>query len=114
MQPNTLRHLRDVLRHANFAKELDSSKVGAENTDPVVAFAAERVLSIIGEAVTRIRDEEPIVLESISGWREIIRMRNRIIHSYERIDPVVVQDTLVNGIPLLIAEVEQLLGDQAP
>jgi uncharacterized protein with HEPN domain len=72
-----------------------------------VKRAVERELEIIGEAVKRIIDTDNTI--SITDSRKIIALRNRIIHGYDSVDDAVIWNVIVNNIPLLQKEVENLI-----
>lgn len=73
----------------------------------LVKRAAERNLEIIGEAVNRILKEDPDF--PITDAYRIIGLRNQIIHGYDSISDENVFSVIVNHLPLLKTEVEQLL-----
>ena len=50
--------------------------------------AVEREFEIIGEAMNRMEKVDPYL--TISGKRQIIGMRNRVIHGYDKIDNEIV------------------------
>lgn len=60
----------------------------------------ETGIQIIGEAAKSLspdfRDQKPEV-----EWKEIIRMRDKIVHHYFKVDPDVVWETVNYDIPLL-------------
>jgi len=70
--------------------------------------AVMRCLEVIGEAANRIsqdfRQQHPEI-----AWRDIIGMRNRLIHDYVRIDLEKVWDTVQRDIPVLIEQIEPLV-----
>lgn len=69
--------------------------------------AVEREFEIIGEALNRIDaidDDIPI-----SNKRQIIGMRNRVIHGYDAIDDSIIWGTIIKHLPVLKQEVEDLL-----
>ncbi|NPV01643.1 MAG: DUF86 domain-containing protein [Brevinematales bacterium] len=72
-----------------------------------VKRAVERELEIIGEAVKRIIDTDNAI--NITDSRKIIALRNRIIHGYDSVDDAVIWNVIVNNIPLLQKEVENLI-----
>lgn len=69
--------------------------------------AVEREFEIIGEAINRIDKIDSTIL--ISGKRQIVSMRNRVIHGYDKIDDEIVWGTIVRHLPILKAEVKELL-----
>ena len=71
--------------------------------------AVERNLEIIGEALSRILKEEPGI--TISNSRKIVDTRNKIIHGYEDVSDEILWGIVVNHLPVLKQEAEQLLGE---
>jgi len=71
--------------------------------------AVEREFEIIGEAMNRIHQLDERI--NISPKRQIINMRNRVIHGYDKIDDVIIWGTIVRHLPNLKEEVSSLLGE---
>ena len=69
--------------------------------------AIEREFEIIGEAMSRIGKLDPTIY--ISGKMQIISMRNRVIHGYDKIDNEIIWGTIVRHLPTLKTEVDNLL-----
>jgi uncharacterized protein with HEPN domain len=69
--------------------------------------AVEREFEIIGEAMNRIERLDPKI--EISGKKQIINMRNRVIHGYDKIDDEIVWGTIVRHLPTLRIEISNLL-----
>jgi len=69
--------------------------------------AIEREFEIIGEAMNQLIKFIPDI--SISSKRQIIGMRNRVIHGYDKIDDEIVWGTIVRHLPTLKKEIENLL-----
>lgn len=72
--------------------------------------AVERNFEIIGEAVNRLRRHDPVIASRISSYNQIIALRNALIHGYDVINYAAVWNTVQEWLPVLRAEVEQLLG----
>jgi uncharacterized protein with HEPN domain len=70
--------------------------------------AIEREFEIIGEAMNRIEKLDPKV--DISSKKQIINMRNRVIHGYDKIDDEIVWGTIVRHLPTLKDEIYNLLN----
>ena len=69
--------------------------------------AVEREFEIIGEAMSRIEKLDPSL--DIPGKKQIISMRNRVIHSYDKIDNEIIWGTIVRHLPTLKIEISNLL-----
>ncbi len=72
--------------------------------------AVERELEIIGEAVNKLLKVNPDV--EISFARMIVDLRNKVIHAYDNVNDIVIWNVVVNHLPVLQAEVEQLLLEE--
>ena len=70
--------------------------------------AVEREFEIIGEAMNRLSKLTDDV--QISSKSQIISMRNRVIHGYDKIDDGIVWGTIVRHLPVLKKEIEALLN----
>jgi uncharacterized protein with HEPN domain len=71
--------------------------------------AVERNIEIIGEAMNRILKENSEI--EISNSRKIVAVRNRIIHGYDSVSDDLVWGIIINQLPILKVEVEQLLSN---
>jgi uncharacterized protein with HEPN domain len=71
----------------------------------------ERNFATIGEAVNRIRRRDPEVVERISSYNDIIGLRNVVIHGYDDINYDAIWEAVQESLPVLLTEVEQLLGE---
>ena len=69
--------------------------------------AVERELEIIGEAMSRIEKLDATI--ELSSKRQIISMRNRVIHGYDKIDNEIIWGTIVRHLPTLKNEIGALL-----
>ena len=69
--------------------------------------AIEREFEIIGEALNSLDKLDPNI--EISTKRQIIGMRNRVIHGYDKIDDEIIWGTIVRHIPVLKSEIANLL-----
>ena len=78
--------------------------------DETVKRAFVRSLEIIGEAKKQIPDDVRQEHDSV-GWRAMAGIRDRLIHGYFSIDYDIVWDVIMNKIPVLRREVEQILHE---
>jgi len=69
--------------------------------------AVERNLEIIGEATKKLLDIHPNI--NISNSRKIVGVRNRIIHGYDDIDNTEIWSIVINSLPILKKEIDELI-----
>lgn len=65
--------------------------------------AVERELEIIGEAINKLLKINPEIVISYS--RQIVDLRNKIIHSYDNVNDIVIWKILIKDIPVLKNEI---------
>lgn len=70
--------------------------------------AVERNIEIIGEAVNKILVLNPEI--NITNSRRIVDARNKIIHGYDEIENSQIWGIIINHLPTLKLEVENLLN----
>ena len=68
-------------------------------------------ICVIGEAANRV-DEDIQRQAPEMDWRQMVDMRNVLIHQYHRINYGLVWNTAKDGLPPLITSVRRLLDDQ--
>ena len=71
--------------------------------------AVEREFEIIGEAMNKLDRLNPDL--PISSKKQIIALRNRVIHSYDKIDDVIIWGVVVRHLPILKKEIKHLLEE---
>ena len=74
----------------------------------LIKAAVERKFAVIGEALVRLRDEYPSLLEQISDTEKIIGFRNVLVHGYDMIDDATVWSAIESNLPVLLQEVRAL------
>ncbi|MCC7303504.1 MAG: DUF86 domain-containing protein [Bacteroidia bacterium] len=101
-----IRHIQDecqfLVTHTNSKALVDLE------SDPVLSRAVIRSLEIIGEAVKNLPDEIKNKYPAIE-WKSISRMRDRLIHHYDGVDMVIVNDAIHTEIPQLYKAIQELL-----
>lgn len=70
----------------------------AFTTDRKTVYAVTRALEIIGEATKRIPIDVQTRYPDVP-WRFMARMRDRIIHGYDTVDPAIVWQTVMQDLP---------------
>ena len=72
-------------------------------------LAILKAVEIVGEAASRVGAETKELHPDIP-WREIVGMRNRLVHAYFDVDLRLVWDTVHGDLPSLIAKLERLVA----
>lgn len=102
-----VRHMIDAAREAlSFAdgrsrKDLDK--------DRMLVLSLVKDVEILGEAASKVSETTRQAYPSIP-WREIVSMRNRLIHGYFDINLDIVWKTVAGELPPLVSALEELLS----
>jgi uncharacterized protein with HEPN domain len=102
----SLRHMLDAASEAS-ALIQGKSKTCLDD-ERVLFLALFRLMEIIGEAANRVTVETQNKTPSIR-WKEIISLRNRLIHGYDNVDKDILWQILEFDIPELISELQKEL-----
>jgi len=102
--------LSDILtaiEEINFFLPSEERNFNRFQNDLKTKRAVERNLEIIGEAMNRILKLRPDI--QISSSKQIVGLRNVIIHTYDNLSYENIWGIVVRHLPLLKADVEKLL-----
>jgi uncharacterized protein with HEPN domain len=103
--------LRQMLDHAREARGMVKGRNRSDlQTDRSLELALTRLIEIIGEAATRISSPTKEKFGEIP-WKNVIGMRNRLIHGYDIVDMDVLWDTLEINLPPLIQQLQKIIGE---
>lgn len=95
-------HLFDIVEAARLALSyIENKSLETFLQDTQCQDAVLRRLEVIGEASRRLSDQTRQRLPEIP-WKEIIGMRNMLIHDYDDIDMKIVWDTVSDHLEPLI------------
>lgn len=101
-----LKHMLDASKAA--LGHLAGKKRKDLDTNRTILSAVVRELEIIGEAANLIpstfKKKHPEI-----PWKQMVAMRNRLIHAYFDVDHDIVWITTKDHLPLLIQDLEKLL-----
>ncbi len=81
--------------------------------DPIRKLALERALEVLGEAARRVSAKLQGQTPEI-GWRDLVGQRNVLAHDYGKINHRRLYDTTRLKVPLLLVELDRILGDEEP
>ena len=106
--------LRQILDHAREAVALIKGRDrSALDRDRVLTLALVQLLQILGEAARRVSDPKRQRHPEIA-WSQIIGLRNRLIHGYDRINLDIVWQIVSFDLPELIAALEKIVNGYQP
>jgi uncharacterized protein with HEPN domain len=107
--PDLLRDIRDAAQF--IADDTAGHTFDSFAQDRRVRQLVERNFEVIGEAVRRLSRRDPALVDRITAYRQIVDFRNALIHGYDVIDYLTVWRTVQESLPVLRAEVEQLMHE---
>ena len=105
-----LNHMRDATREAlSFVagKTRDDLDI-----DRQLVLALVKSIEIIGEAAAKTSRRFKTTTSTDIPWRDIIAMRNRLIHAYFDIDLDILWQTVTTELPPLLENLEALLHEE--
>lgn len=79
--------------------------------DETLKRAVVRSLEIIGEATKKIPADFKVKWSSIQ-WKNMAGMRDSLIHDYIGVNYSIVWDVLINKIPALNAQIQEVLSEE--
>lgn len=101
-----LRHMKEAAEDA-LAFTAGKTKEDLEE-DRILSFAVVKVLEIVGEAASKISLECHERYPDVP-WRDMIGMRNRLVHAYYGINFEIVWTTIVNDLDPLIETLNRVI-----
>lgn len=99
--------IRNAIEEIEIATAERSKQYEVFVKDFVFRKFVERNIEIIGEAMGRILRLNPEI--SITSARKIVDTRNYVIHAYDTLIPEILWAIVVNHLPTLKQEVDELL-----
>ena len=106
--------VRHIIGACETALEVTKGRKRADlDRDVVLGLALVRLVEVIGEAAWGVseglRARHPDV-----PWRDIVAMRNRLIHGYFDVNLDRVWDTITSEVPHLLSQMKELLSEESP
>jgi uncharacterized protein with HEPN domain len=111
MTDKDLVRLKHMLDSINAILEFvrDKNRVNLSESR-LLSSAIARELEILGEAAGRVSQETQDRYPQLP-WRQIIGMRNRLIHAYFDIDYDIIWRTIHQSLPTLQNQIEKVVSD---
>ena len=76
--------------------------------DEKLALSIIRLLEIVGEAASQVSEDYRVRYPDIP-WKNMVALRNRLIHGYFDVDLDIVWDTVKSDLPPVVRQLRQLL-----
>ncbi len=106
--------MRHMLDEAHKVQQVMQARTREQlDQDWVLSYAVQHALQIIGEAASRVTPETREALSDIE-WKDIIGMRQWLVHGYDQIKLDIVWTAVHKNVPLLIAKLENILPPLPP
>ncbi len=106
--------LRHMLSNAREALEMARGRNRQDlDRDRMLELSLVRLLEIVGEAASRVTAETQQRFDRIP-WAEIIGMRNRLIHGYDRVDLDILWTIVQDDLSHLVEELDAALQKAKP
>ncbi len=112
MDENILKYLEDVRLACEDVEQFLANypnRFDVFSNDRLMIRAIERSVEIMGEAINRILKREPDF--NLPNARAIVQTRNRVIHSYEKVENEFLWGLVKRHIPELKKDVERILAE---
>ena len=109
MRDRTRRALQDMQDSASTAMRYRDEAPDGWLDDGLRMDAIVRRVELVGEAASRVPVEDRDQFPSIE-WREIIGIRQHLVHGYDRIDFDILDGVLRHNLPRLVQRIEELLA----
>jgi uncharacterized protein with HEPN domain len=104
-------YLRHMLDHAQEALRIAAGKDRASlDTEPMLRYSLLHLVTVLGEATNRL--SAPARTKYKIPWRDIIAMRNRLIHGYDTVDRDLLWKTVETDLPALIETLRPIVGPE--
>jgi uncharacterized protein with HEPN domain len=108
MKPEDRIRIQHMIEAANEALSFTnniSEKDFSQNRMIILSVIKE--IEIIGEAASKISEEIKLKYPDVP-WKDIIRMRNRLIHGYFEVNIELVWNTVKNNLPQLLSLLQKI------
>lgn len=101
-----LRHISDACQESLKFIENQSRESLPQNR--ILALALVKELEIIGEAANNISSDCQLRYPEMP-WKDMVGMRNRLVHAYFGINYDIVWKTVAESLPIVLRDVEEII-----
>ena len=102
--------LRQMLDHGREIVEMTRGRTREDlDSNRMLNLALVRLLEVIGEAASRVSPDDRRRHSEIP-WTQLVGMRNRLIHAYDRVDFDILWAIVNREVPDLVRKLERMLS----
>jgi uncharacterized protein with HEPN domain len=109
MAPEVRKYIWDAKEAAARALRFTAGKsLDDYLNDELLRAAVERQFLILGEALGRLRQLDPVLAARVADLNQAVALRNQLAHGYAEIDDVIVWGVVAGPLTQLLSELESL------
>ena len=105
-----LKHISDACQEA--LKFVENQNQESLQQNRILALALVKELEIIGEAANNISSDCQLKYPDIP-WKDMIGMRNRLVHAYFGINYDIVWRTVTESLPIVLRDIEVIIEQES-
>ena len=105
-----LKHISDACQEA--LKFVENQNQESLQQNRILALALVKELEIIGEAANNISSDCQLKYPDIP-WKDMIGMRNRLVHAYFGINYDIVWKTVKESLPIVLRDIEVIIEQES-
>jgi uncharacterized protein with HEPN domain len=110
MRPESAKYLYDIIKACEAISDFIEGKTYTDyENELILQSGVERQLMIIGEALNQAIGDDPEIAEFIPNSREIVNLRNVIVHGYAVVENETIWGILQSDLPDLYDQVRKIL-----
>ena len=106
-------YLWELEKQARLIEKFTAGKTLADySSDELLHAATERVFTIPGEVLVRIRKHFPAAYDRLAGASTVITFRNQLVHEYDETKDEDVWKIITVSVPALLAEARIMIEEE--
>lgn len=114
MPHDPVKLLYDIVDAAEFILQQTRGRSLAEYEQTrLIRDAVERNFIIIGEALSRLKRIDRVMVQDLGDFPQMIAFRNIVVHGYEVIDDAIVWGIIQNEVPRLLSGARAMIDERA-
>ncbi len=114
MPHDPVKLLHDIVDAAEFIlQQIRGRSLREYEQTRLIRDAVERNFIIIGEALSRLKRIDQVMVQDLGDFPQMIAFRNIVVHGYEVIDDAIVWGIIQNEVPRLLSGARAMIDERA-